>query len=75
MNSAFSFADKTGILESFEEKRMRFSQCLFNIQLCYCSQPCPDVYWFPIATLRFTKELIGIVETFGQWSDGSNHVS
>ncbi|KAL6433068.1 hypothetical protein ACFW04_006388 [Cataglyphis niger] len=36
-------------------------------------QPCPDVYWFPISTLRFTKELIGIVETFGQWSDGSNH--
>ncbi|EFN70276.1 Procollagen-lysine,2-oxoglutarate 5-dioxygenase 3 [Camponotus floridanus] len=36
-------------------------------------QPCPDVYWFPIATLRFTSELIGIVETFGQWSDGSNH--
>ncbi|XP_012233365.2 procollagen-lysine,2-oxoglutarate 5-dioxygenase isoform X2 [Linepithema humile] len=38
-------------------------------------QPCPDVYWFPIATLRFTKELIGIVETFGQWSDGSNQDS
>ncbi|XP_032668645.1 procollagen-lysine,2-oxoglutarate 5-dioxygenase isoform X2 [Odontomachus brunneus] len=36
-------------------------------------QPCPDVYWFPIVTRRFTKELIGIVESFGQWSDGSNH--
>ncbi|KMQ98949.1 procollagen- -oxoglutarate 5-dioxygenase 3 [Lasius niger] len=35
-------------------------------------QPCPDVYWFPISTLRFTSELIGIVETFGQWSDGTN---
>ncbi|XP_025161345.1 procollagen-lysine,2-oxoglutarate 5-dioxygenase 3 isoform X1 [Harpegnathos saltator] len=36
-------------------------------------QPCPDVYWFPIVTRRFTNELIGIVEAFGQWSDGSNH--
>ncbi|KYN44845.1 Procollagen-lysine,2-oxoglutarate 5-dioxygenase 3 [Trachymyrmex septentrionalis] len=36
-------------------------------------QPCPDVYWFPIVNLRFTKELVGIVETFGQWSDGTNH--
>ncbi|XP_014472797.1 PREDICTED: procollagen-lysine,2-oxoglutarate 5-dioxygenase 3 [Dinoponera quadriceps] len=36
-------------------------------------QPCTDVYWFPIVTRRFTKELIGIVENFGQWSDGSNH--
>ncbi|EZA59211.1 Procollagen-lysine,2-oxoglutarate 5-dioxygenase [Ooceraea biroi] len=36
-------------------------------------QPCPDVYWFPIATLRFTRELIGIVESYGQWSDGTNH--
>ncbi|XP_071576193.1 procollagen-lysine,2-oxoglutarate 5-dioxygenase [Temnothorax nylanderi] len=35
-------------------------------------QPCPDVYWFPIVNVRFTKELVGIVETFGQWSDGTN---
>ncbi|KAL0119879.1 hypothetical protein PUN28_007957 [Cardiocondyla obscurior] len=38
-------------------------------------QPCPDVYWFPIVNSRFTKELVGIVETFGQWSDGTNHDS
>ncbi|XP_011701398.1 PREDICTED: procollagen-lysine,2-oxoglutarate 5-dioxygenase 3 isoform X2 [Wasmannia auropunctata] len=38
-------------------------------------QPCPDVYWFPIVNLKFTKELIGIVETYGQWSDGTNHDS
>ncbi|KAK2583075.1 hypothetical protein KPH14_009107 [Odynerus spinipes] len=36
-------------------------------------QPCPDVYWFPIVNRRFTRELIGIVEAFGQWSDGTNH--
>lgn len=38
-------------------------------------QPCPDVYWFPIVSPRFTRELIGIVESYGQWSDGTNHVS
>ncbi|XP_023288788.1 procollagen-lysine,2-oxoglutarate 5-dioxygenase 3 [Orussus abietinus] len=36
-------------------------------------QPCPDVYWFPIASPRFIKELVEIVETFGKWSDGTNH--
>ncbi|XP_046593466.1 procollagen-lysine,2-oxoglutarate 5-dioxygenase isoform X1 [Neodiprion lecontei] len=35
-------------------------------------QPCPDVFWFPIVTTRFTKELIEIMEAFGQWSDGTN---
>lgn len=38
-------------------------------------QPCPDVYWFPIVTPEFCENLIDIVEAFGQWSDGSNHVS
>ncbi|XP_039763255.1 procollagen-lysine,2-oxoglutarate 5-dioxygenase isoform X2 [Pararge aegeria] len=36
------------------------------------SMPCPDVYWFPMVTLRFCKEWIEIMEAFGQWSDGSN---
>ncbi|XP_034933747.1 procollagen-lysine,2-oxoglutarate 5-dioxygenase isoform X1 [Chelonus insularis] len=35
-------------------------------------QPCPDVYWFPIVTDRFTKEFVEIMEAYGQWSDGSN---
>ncbi|XP_033224283.1 procollagen-lysine,2-oxoglutarate 5-dioxygenase isoform X1 [Belonocnema kinseyi] len=35
-------------------------------------QPCPDVYWFPIINTRMTKEMIEIMENFGQWSDGSN---
>lgn len=38
-------------------------------------QPCPDVYWFPVTTMRFCKDLINLVETFGQWSDGKNSVS
>lgn len=36
-------------------------------------QPCPDVYWFPVVTPRYCKELIEVMETFGQWSSGSNH--
>lgn len=35
-------------------------------------QPCPDVYWFPIVTERFCKDLVAIMEKFGKWSDGSN---
>ncbi|XP_018319536.1 procollagen-lysine,2-oxoglutarate 5-dioxygenase 3 isoform X2 [Agrilus planipennis] len=35
-------------------------------------QPCPDVYWFPIGTERFCNNMIQMVESFGQWSDGSN---
>lgn len=36
-------------------------------------QPCPDVYWFPIATDIFCQSLIDIMEAFGKWSDGSNN--
>lgn len=35
-------------------------------------QPCPDVYWFPIANEQFCDSLVKIVETHGKWSDGSN---
>jgi len=36
------------------------------------TQPCPDVYWFPIVTERFADELVAEVEHNGKWSDGSN---
>ncbi|XP_046397512.1 procollagen-lysine,2-oxoglutarate 5-dioxygenase 1 isoform X2 [Ischnura elegans] len=36
------------------------------------AQPCPDVYWFPVITPRFCRELIEEMEHFGKWSDGSN---
>ncbi|KRT80915.1 hypothetical protein AMK59_4922 [Oryctes borbonicus] len=36
------------------------------------SEPCPDVYWFPIVSLRFCKDLIAMMENFGIWSDGKN---
>ena len=39
------------------------------------SQPCPDVYWFPIITERFADELVAEMENFGKWSDGTNNVS
>ncbi|CAK1588743.1 unnamed protein product [Parnassius mnemosyne] len=35
--------------------------------------PCPDVYWFPMMSMRFCNEWIAIMEAFGQWSDGSNN--
>uniref|UniRef100_A0A1L8E427 procollagen-lysine 5-dioxygenase n=1 Tax=Nyssomyia neivai TaxID=330878 RepID=A0A1L8E427_9DIPT len=36
------------------------------------SQPCPDVYWFPVGTEDFCNDLIAIMENYGRWSDGSN---
>ncbi|KAM7356524.1 procollagen lysyl hydroxylase [Cochliomyia hominivorax] len=35
-------------------------------------QPCPDVFWFQIATDAFCDDLVAIMENFGKWSDGSN---
>ncbi|KAG5672352.1 hypothetical protein PVAND_002485 [Polypedilum vanderplanki] len=36
-------------------------------------QPCPDVYWFPIATEIFADSMVDIMEAYGKWSDGSNN--
>ncbi|XP_065582274.1 procollagen-lysine,2-oxoglutarate 5-dioxygenase 1-like isoform X1 [Artemia franciscana] len=36
-------------------------------------QPCPDVFWFPLFSVRFTNELVSEMEHFGKWSDGSNY--
>lgn len=35
-------------------------------------KPCPDVSWFPLVSDTFCKHLIGIMETFGKWSRGTN---
>ncbi|CAH0558083.1 unnamed protein product [Brassicogethes aeneus] len=35
-------------------------------------QPCPDVYWFPVVSRKFTSSLINMMETFGKWSTGKN---
>jgi len=34
--------------------------------------PCPDVFWFPLMTERFTQELIDTMEAHGEWSSGTN---
>uniref|UniRef100_A0A8D0MDW2 Procollagen-lysine,2-oxoglutarate 5-dioxygenase 1 n=1 Tax=Sus scrofa TaxID=9823 RepID=A0A8D0MDW2_PIG len=36
------------------------------------SQPCPDVYWFPIFTETACDELVEEMEHYGQWSLGDN---
>jgi len=36
-------------------------------------QPCPDVFWFPVLSEEFTKALVHTMESFGQWSDGTNN--
>ncbi|TGZ56002.1 hypothetical protein CRM22_010250 [Opisthorchis felineus] len=35
-------------------------------------QPCPDVFYLPIVTTKFCRQLIAEVEEFGLWSDGTN---
>jgi hypothetical protein len=35
-------------------------------------QPCPDVFWFPIVTPKFCKQLVEELENFGDWSAGKN---
>ncbi|XP_047131925.2 procollagen-lysine,2-oxoglutarate 5-dioxygenase 1 isoform X1 [Hydra vulgaris] len=36
------------------------------------NMPCPDVYWFPLTTKNFTKELVEVMEKFVKWSGGGN---
>lgn len=36
------------------------------------AMPCPDVYWFPVFTERFAKEMIEVMENYGSWSDGGS---
>ncbi|XP_068205814.1 procollagen-lysine,2-oxoglutarate 5-dioxygenase 2-like isoform X3 [Palaemon carinicauda] len=35
--------------------------------------PCPDVFWFPLFTERYAKEMIETFEHYGTWSDGSHN--
>ncbi|KAM7543296.1 hypothetical protein Aperf_G00000010617 [Anoplocephala perfoliata] len=36
-------------------------------------QPCQDIFWVPLMTEIFCKQLIEEMEHFGQWSSGSNY--
>lgn len=38
----------------------------------HLESPCQDVYWFPLVNDIFCKQMIEIMETFGQWSGGTN---
>lgn len=68
----------TNIAVAMVRPRPRVLGFLFDFSLNFDSishtQPCPDVFWFPILTERFCDELVAEMEHFGQWSDGSNSV-
>ena len=36
------------------------------------SQPCPDVYWYPLISEVFARELVEEMEHYGKWSSGRN---
>lgn len=38
-------------------------------------QPCQDVFWFPLVSEKFCKQMIEMMEAFGQWSGGTNEDS
>lgn len=57
-----------------DQKKTQINQ-VTNTRFIQCFQPCPDVYWIPIVTEKFCKDLVAIMEAYGKWSDGSNHVS
>ncbi|VDP96827.1 unnamed protein product [Trichobilharzia regenti] len=44
-----------------------------EITMADVEQPCPDVFWFPLLTETFCKQLIEEMENFGEWSNGDNH--
>lgn len=35
-------------------------------------QPCQDVFWFPLVSEKFCRQMIEMMEAFGQWSGGTN---
>ena len=40
--------------------------------LTFPFQPCPDVYWYPLISETFAKELVEEMEHHGKWSSGKN---
>ncbi|KAM7543176.1 hypothetical protein Aperf_G00000010653 [Anoplocephala perfoliata] len=43
-----------------------------NLSFTEFEQPCPDVFWFPLLSERFCKDMIEELESAAQWSTGSN---
>jgi hypothetical protein len=49
-----------------------------NFRFIYSSlslQPCPDVFWFPMVTEEFTRDLVNLMEIFNRWSGSAHNVS
>ncbi|KAL7059926.1 hypothetical protein AAHC03_013502 [Spirometra sp. Aus1] len=44
-----------------------------SVKLGDFEQPCPDVFWVPLMSETFCKQLVEEMESFGQWSDGTNY--
>ncbi|THD23896.1 Procollagen-lysine 2-oxoglutarate 5-dioxygenase [Fasciola hepatica] len=44
-----------------------------SVSMTDIEQPCPDVFWFPMVTEKFCRQLIEEMEHYGQWSDGKNN--
>ncbi|KAF7256670.1 Procollagen-lysine, partial [Paragonimus skrjabini miyazakii] len=44
-----------------------------NVTMKDFEQPCPDVFYVPLVSEKFSRQLIDEMETFGEWSDGSNN--
>lgn len=36
------------------------------------TQPCPDVFWFPVVTSKFCDDYVEEMEHFGRWSQGGH---
>lgn len=48
---------------------------LFESEDTKLEQPCQDVFWFPLVSEKFCKQMIEMMESFGQWSGGTNEDS
>ncbi|VDN16477.1 unnamed protein product [Dibothriocephalus latus] len=46
-----------------------------SVKLGDFEQPCPDVFWVPLMSETFCKELVEEMENFGEWSNGTNYDS
>jgi len=49
-----------------------FGKVLHETPLQEIAQPCPDVYWLPLMSPFFCRDLIEEMENFGQWSGGKH---
>eukprot|EP00794_Sanderia_malayensis_P015032 gene15032-16583_t len=58
--------------EDWEDRYLNENYSSFLNPKTEIPQPCPDVFWFPLMSLNWTKELVEEMEHFGKWSSGGN---